>query len=158
MKIRKVMSTVLLLTAALMAVSIIVMHSVAAPTSNEVEIAKDSDVDKSVDKPASNDNDFLEDNLLLMGLSMIMIVLTILGIYLNVKKAKSSKSLKSSKSSTDVTSVEVFVVPDHVNYDHDTWGSSDSNWSKINNAWESTQDEAEPQYGSYEQQYQSLYN
>ncbi|MCK5561121.1 MAG: hypothetical protein KAJ51_11025 [Thermoplasmata archaeon] len=44
------------------------------------------------------------------------------------------------------------------NYDYEGWCSSDSNWSNVNDSWDSTGYESGPVYGSVEQQSHSLYD
>jgi hypothetical protein len=153
MKTRKVISSVMLLAAMLIAISIIVMHTVAASTPNDAEVAKD---DGSEAISNSNENDLVGNNGVLMLLSLTMIILTIIGIYLGQKKVSNKKEEVSVKP--EIISVEPFNMPDHERYDYDTWCSSSGNWSKVNSRWIASDDEPGPEYGSYSAQYNSLYD
>jgi hypothetical protein len=147
MKARKILTMILLLTTLLIAVGIIVMHSVEASNSSGEEGEHNND--HNLENKNDSKEYKLNNNSLLIGALIIIIIITLVGIYMQIGKVE--------PVSTE-TRVRPLFDPVYENYDHEGWCSSDSNWSKVNDSWESTGYEPGPEYGSVEQQYHSLYD
>ena len=150
MKMRKLMSMIMLITAAFLAVSVVVMHSVEASNPGDGEVTKNTDDDLNIDRD-TNENNNLEISYLLLGLIITTIIFAIIGIFLNLKKVTPEPPLLTGQVHAPM------FEPVFENYDHVAWVSSDSNWSMINDAWDSPDEEGK-EYGSMDEQYRSLYN
>lgn len=149
MKPGKILSMIILVACILMAVSVAVMHTVEASTSSGRESANSIDDDKSEDGAGSEANDNLENNLVFIVLPIIIVIVVLVGVYLNTQKVEPLGT---------ETRVEPLSEPIYENYDYNSWGSSEGNWSRINDSWDSRVDEPGREYGSMEQQYQTLYS
>jgi hypothetical protein len=147
MKYGKIVTVLMVLVAVIMAVSVIVMHSVEASTSTDDEVTENINNENGKENNSEDDN--MESYLLLAGVFLIVVIITLVAIYLSIRK-------------TQPLPTEERVVPDFIpisdNYNHEAWGDSDSTWSHVNAAWEAHHESEQGlQYGSYKQQYQSLY-
>jgi hypothetical protein len=140
----------IILATLFIAIGIVIVHSVAASTEGDDERKSNDGIDNPAANQNSDEKNKLEDNFVAIGLLIIIVVVALIGVYFNVRK--------TGPLPTEERVAPLFE-PVFENYDHAAWSDSDSTWSKVNTEWESnTNDDQGQNYGSYDQQYDSLYD
>jgi hypothetical protein len=151
----------------LLVYSVIIMQTVQAEGSDDStdDEMRNNDNVENVDSElsANSSNKGSGDNSqYIIGSTIIVIIIALIGILMYVMRSNPESNPFSSndnktaapKSSTKKPTVS----SSNDDFDYDAWGSSDSNWSKVNESWVAKTDETTPEYGKYEEQYNKMYN